>query len=159
MVDMGFEIGLHFDPSVYESQDLGALENSVGIEAEVLSHITGEKVRSVSLHSPTTTGRHPLFKSYNNAYDKRIYSSKCYLSDSRLTFRHDPYKFVKKATKYPIQILLHPMHYSEEGFDYKGIFKSFFGSFLENVDNYYRLNEVSGISAFRINFKHCFRLK
>jgi hypothetical protein len=122
--NMGFEVGLHFDPSIYGDVNAGKLRKMVGREAEVLKSITGEKVRSVSLHNPNRFGAYPLFRGYKNAYDPRIFLPDIYLSDTWMRLRTDPYEFVKntKDRKRTAQIAFHPMHYTDKGDDYGIIF-------------------------------------
>lgn len=109
MVLLGFEIGLHFDPAIY---DKNSLLEAITKETEALQFITGKKVSSISLHNLDTYGEYPLFDNYTNACDNSIFSDEVYLSDSCMNFRgKDPYRFVKKANDSVIQVLLHPCYY------------------------------------------------
>jgi len=108
---LGFEIGLHFDPAIYD--DVNNLRNAVDTEAKALEFIGGKEIKAISLHNLGVLKRSILFEGYINASDKSILSDEVYLSDSCMDFRgKDPYEFVKKANDIVIQILLHPCFYN-----------------------------------------------
>ena len=143
MAKMGFEIGLHFDPTLYGDVDEAQLKAFVDQEARIVSCITGVSVKSVSLHNPSIHGKYPLFDGYNNTYDRRIFSDASYLSDSRMDFRgKNPFTFVKKVKDCPIQILLHPVHYSEKGLAYPDIFYEHIKRYTDAIDNSFRVNST-----------------
>jgi len=141
MARLGFEIGLHFDPTIYGDVSIDQLKKFVDQEALILSLITGAPVRSVSLHNPSVHGQYPLFDGYCNAYDKRIFSDDCYLADSRMDFRgKNPYTFVERVKERPIQILLHPLHYSEDGLGYPSAVRKHIKNYLAVIDDTFRVN-------------------
>jgi hypothetical protein len=143
MSGMGFEIALHFDPLIYTDFSLEYLQQKVDWEANLLSEIIETSVRSISLHNPSVHEMYPIFAEYNNAYDSRIFSSERYLSDSRMLFKHDVYEFVKKSSSQPIQLLLHPMHYTEEGNNYLEIFSKFIVDSIDRkIDTPFRVNST-----------------
>lgn len=133
MVADGFEIGLHFDPTVYAGvTDQAELQKRLEQESRILEDITGEPVVSISLHNPSIHGEYPIFDGYVNAYSKELFSDEQYLSDSMRVdpllhpFRgKDPYEFVASARKFPLQIALHPEQFLEKG-----------GSYLDTIDRY-----------------------
>ena len=110
-----FEIGLHFDPTVYDSEDENLLASHAAREAAVLEAIIGSSVRSISLHNPSVSGKLPLFSGWKNSYDPQIFGSDIYLSDSRMVLKHDPTTFFDAANFKTMQLLLHPMHFSVTG--------------------------------------------
>lgn len=144
MANMGFEIGLHFDPTVYGDVNESQMKTFVDQEAKILFSITGSPVKSVSLHNPSIHGQYPLFEGYNNAYDPRIFSDSSYLSDSRMDFRgKNLYEFVEKVKDRPIQILLHPLHYSDNGLDrYPDIFCNHIKRYTDAIDDSFRVNST-----------------
>jgi hypothetical protein len=113
--DNDFEIGLHFDPTAYDTEDEILLASYAEREAALLGAIIGSSVRSISLHNPSVSGKFPLFSGWKNAYDPKIFGSDIYLSDSQMFIRHDPYTFFGSAQIKTMQLLLHPMHYSVLG--------------------------------------------
>jgi hypothetical protein len=115
MVVMGHEIGLHFDPTLYGD----ALDPAVQKEADLFSLVADHEVKSISLHNPSVHGLFPLFDGFVNAYDTRLFSDTNYISDSCYMFRgNNPFEFITQLDNSMIQILLHPMHYSESGGGY-----------------------------------------
>ena len=115
MADRGFEIGLHFDPSVYEEVAEAALCQYANEEAKILEDVIGARVTSVSLHNPSVKNHFPILPGWINAYDPAVFTETIYLSDSRMIFRHDPLSFFSQASDVNRQLLLHPEHYSASG--------------------------------------------
>jgi hypothetical protein len=143
IVSNGFEIGLHFDPTVYGDVSDKELSKAVEVEASILSSVTGKKIKAISLHNPSIHGHYPEFKNYINTYNREVFSNEIYISDSRMDFRSkDPYEFVKKARNSVIQVLLHPMHYSENGDDYPEILCKSVQRSMDNIDQTFIVNET-----------------
>jgi hypothetical protein len=138
--DVGGEIALHFDPTVYGDASAMAMAAAAAREADALEQITGSKVRSVSLHNPSITGEYPVFEGWQNAYDPRIFSPRTYLSDSRMLFSSDPVTFLAQATERTFQLLLHPMHYSPDGRRYPAAMLSYVRDMVGRVDAVFRVN-------------------
>lgn len=139
IADMGFDLGLHYDPTVYA--DEGELVRHVDQEASILESLSGADVRSVSLHNPSVHGRYPLFQGYRNAYDPAIFSNETYMSDSCMDFRgKDPATFLSKAEHGPVQLLLHPMHYTDDGADYPEIMRRYVMGIADTIDRGFAVN-------------------
>lgn len=128
----GFEVGLHFDPTVNEDP------NRYKREAELLETLCGSPVESISLHNPTSRGEFPLYPHFLNAYDPRIFGPDRYLSDSRLRWQQDPWTFVKKASTQCLQLLFHPCHYSPSGHGYDDAFLAYMIRHCNLVDAAFR---------------------
>jgi hypothetical protein len=119
MIDMGHEIGLHFDPTLYD----GDLNDAVEKETNVLAFACGQKIKSISLHNPSVHGQYPMFEGYMNAYRPEVFTNDTYISDSCFDFRGKiPLDFIANIEKGPVQVLLHPLHYSETGEGYDVVF-------------------------------------
>jgi len=140
--EWGFEIGLHFDPSIYGHINDAQLETKLNEETKVLSSVINDKIKSISIHNPSVHGKFPFFKGYRNAYDEKIFANGRYISDSRMKFPTDIYQFVEKVKEHPIQILLHPMYYTPEGKNMPDIFYNFICKFVNQVDSNYRVNST-----------------
>jgi len=137
--DMGFEIGLHFDPDVYGDIPSNDLRRKVELEAQILESIINKKVKSISLHNPSKRGNYPTFPGFRNAYSTEIAHDDIYISDSCMHFRgKDLYSFVTRAKRHPVQILLHPIHYSEKGLDYPEIFSDLLIDLAHELDSDFR---------------------
>ncbi|MCW8930332.1 MAG: hypothetical protein OQL19_08860 [Gammaproteobacteria bacterium] len=138
IIKMGHEIALHFDPTLYEEN---TLESAVDREAEILSFASGQPVKSISLHNPSVHGFYPIFEKYINAYDPNIFSDNNYISDSCFNFRNKkPLEFIKNIDKSMIQILLHPLHYSENGDGYDIIFTNSYQRMMNEINKNFSVN-------------------
>jgi hypothetical protein len=141
LIEWGFEIGLHFDPTLYPEENDEGLEEKALFEASIIEFVTGKKVESLSLHNPSIHGQYPTFKSFLNAYAPEHFQAENYLSDSRMTFRDkNPYEFIEKAAANRLQVLLHPVHYSEEGANYAGLMSECVFRFADTLHEYVSLN-------------------
>ena len=137
MVAMGHEIGLHFDPTLYGD----ALDPAVQKEVDLLSFVVGQEVKSISLHNPSIHGLFPMFDGFVNAYDNSMFSDDNYISDSCYMFRgKHPFEFIKKIGNSMIQILLHPMHYSESGGGYDQVFVDTMSRYMQQVHSNFLVN-------------------
>tara|TARA_B110001452_G_scaffold66345_1_gene53236 strand:- start:353 stop:1081 length:729 start_codon:yes stop_codon:yes gene_type:complete len=136
--EMGHEIALHFDPTLY----LDNLDAAVDRETQILSFAVGDEISSISLHNPTSHGLYPIFDKYVNAYSSELFNSENYISDSCFSFRDkDPFSFLKNIKNGMVQILLHPMHFSENGDGYDKILADTFIRNLKEIhENFYSVN-------------------
>ncbi len=141
IADMGFEIGLHFDPSIYGDVDKQTLSSFLEREISILSAVIGKEIVSISLHNPSVKGEFPIFEGFVNAYDPLFFTDKYYLSDSRMSFRDkDPYKFLELINEHSLQILFHPLHFSEKGSSYPQIFLRYLYDHVDVIDGTFRSN-------------------
>jgi hypothetical protein len=136
LAERGFEVGLHFDPTVYPNHDQDRLAARFQEERCFLDSITGMAVRSVSIHNPTSHKIYPIFPDVVNTYDPRWFGPDRYLSDSLRLWRRDPFEFVEKARVWPIQILTHPLHYSENGNGYVEAMRRIFEGWRDRAHKY-----------------------
>jgi hypothetical protein len=142
LADKGFEIGLHFDPTLHPGAGKKQMAAFVAEEADYLSTLSTQPVESVSLHQPSVHEQYPIFSGFNNAYAPEIFGDSCYLSDSCMSFRgKDPYEFVSRACHQTVQVLLHPMHFSEDGSDYRSITQNYFLQFFHLIETSSDLGE------------------
>jgi hypothetical protein len=119
LAQRGFEIGLHFDPSVHAAAGPEALTASFRAERAFLESIIGAKVCSVSIHVPTAHGLYPAFAGMVNAYDPRWFGPERYVSDSLRRWRHDPLALIAKARDLGrVQVLCHPIHFGQDETSY-----------------------------------------
>lgn len=131
IIELGHEIALHFDPSIYDYD----LQNAAKEEAKILSFACDYQVKSISLHNPSVHGEYPIFDGFINAYDPMLFKSESYISDSCYSFRgKNPFEFIKGVKKNSIQILLHPIHYSENGSGYDLVIVESIKRFINQID-------------------------
>ena len=139
IIKMGHEVGLHFDPRLYKEN----LKEAVKKEIEILSFVTNEKIYSISLHSPSVHGQYPLFEGLINTYDPQFFSDNNYISDSCFSFRNkNPFLFLNNINNSMIQILLHPMHFSNTKEDYIEIFDKGFKRYQHNIHTNFFENPI-----------------
>lgn len=138
----GGEVALHFDPSIYETVDELELARLANREAAVLEDIVGRRVSSVSLHNPSINNRYPLLPGWRNAYDPSVFQPDIYLSDSRMMFREDPLAFFAKSPGPIRQLLLHPMHYSDEAPHYPTAHLEYLRATASELDRQFQLNST-----------------
>ncbi len=155
--DMGFEIGLHFDPTVYPDLKDEQLMNKMVFEATILENISLEKVNSVSLHNPSIHGLYLSFPGYFNAYEPPFYFNDNYISDSRMEFRNKNINtFIKEGVTRMIQINLHPAHFQENKLEYMDIFCKHIISYIDYINDYYKLNDATYLSQFKDRLRDIF---
>lgn len=138
IANSGFEIGLHFNSSIYDEISKNKLIKKIDHESAILSSIIGQKVKSISQHRPFAYGQYLLIKGFRNAYDPKVFSEDRYISDSHMEFQKDIFKFLKNPQKFPLQILLHPFQYDSKKRDYRQIIDRFMGDFVGEVDKDFR---------------------
>lgn len=101
----GFEIGLHFDPSIEYTTE------RFNLELMCLENILGSKVRSFSSHNPSI---HGIYMSENRVIDadKLVEDG---ISDSLMSFKEkNPYEYVDRSKTMLILLLLHPLYWVVE---------------------------------------------
>jgi hypothetical protein len=54
----------------------------------------------------------------------------------------NPFEFVKRAEAGPIQVVLHPDHYTRDGAGYPEIFFGIARRFIDDLDRWYRINST-----------------
>jgi hypothetical protein len=128
IAELGFEIGLHYDPSVYPKQQNQTDNEFVRREVQLLEDIIGDgrKIRSISLHKPGASNVYPLIDGFINAYDPLYFSQEKYISDSKMErsfIDKCPYEFLKRVQFHSIQILLHPCQYTANEESFCGVIK------------------------------------
>ena len=139
IIYLGNEIGLHFDPAIYKD----GFEEKVKQECSILSLASGSEIKSISLHNPSLHGQYPIFDNLVNAYDENLFSDKNYMSDSCFDFRgKDPFNFIENIKYGMVQILLHPLHFSDEGWGYDDIFYESFKRHIESITSNFMVNKT-----------------
>lgn len=133
-----FEIGLHFDPSIYGAISENAIKGIISKadrEIKILESILPKKIESISIHRPLRYGKFIHFEGYNNTY----FPPEVYLSDAHMVLDKDPFEFIKLAAETPIELSLHPFHYTEQGENYIKIFERFITDTIDRIDKDFEL--------------------
>ncbi len=146
MIKNGFEIGLHFDPTIYNEFDERKLYKYVREEAKIIEQISGKKVNSISLHNPSLHNKYPIFNGYNNAYHVDFFSDEFYISDSCKSFRNkDIFKFIEYGKDNIIQVVFHPIHFSEKQETYSESFLEIIKNKVIEIDDMMKPNKTYNI--------------
>jgi hypothetical protein len=137
LASRGFDVGLHFDPDVHADVhgDL-ALDTAFSAERAFLESITGRPLRSVSLHNPSSHHRYPSFDGVVNAYDPRWFGPDRYVSDSSRRWRRDPLAFLAGERSAVVQVLTHPIHFSQDDAAYRPQFQRMARNWSERLHDY-----------------------
>ena len=126
---LGHHIGLHFDVTKYDAYSVKSLETYVIRELRILQDIVGAPVNALSWHMPD-----PRFVGTRldfleklgiiNSYDPEYIGEYKYISDSNMNWRDDPYAYMNTAVFPKLQILTHPVWYSETAMPKEDIIRS-----------------------------------
>jgi hypothetical protein len=118
LIDLGHEVGLHFnldEEELRKNNTVSFVEPKIRSASETLENITGAQVRSVSFHRPIPSFfSGPLMISGRvNAYAKEL--TRWYLSDSKGYWREgEPLPKLIHATEPLLQLLIHPIWWGNE---------------------------------------------
>jgi len=131
-----FEIGLHFDSSIYEKK---YIKKGFFQEINILTDIIEDKIYTFSDHMPRTHGyTEPYIKNIISAYNKRIFVKRNYLSDSRYECKKNLYHSFEMSKQKLIYLLTHPEYYINSKRSYKIIINRILKNF-----NCYATEEMS----------------
>ncbi len=144
MLEEGFEIGLHFDPTEYGDVSDSILEKHFVNEVEIFKSFFDCKVYSYSLHNPSIHGKYPNFTNYISVYGSGIFSDDCYISDSVFSFRgKDLPKFCEKSKHQLIQFVTHPAQYFSNGkVSYEKQINYIINKYYKKMDSIFQVNKV-----------------
>ena len=116
IVNLGHQVGLHFDESVYKIENEIDLNNYVEEEILILKSFFKINIYAVSMHKPSKwiLDNDIRFKKYINTYSKKYFKEFKYFSDSRRQWKEGCIcnKIdVKKYSK--LHILIHSFWWTE----------------------------------------------
>jgi hypothetical protein len=116
IIDMGHEIGLHFDEKRYNVNNSKDLEYYVSLESEILGKSIRKEIKTVSMHRPSKwiLENDIQFSGFINSYSKKFLLDFKYLSDSRMHWREDVMEIIKSEQYDKLHILSHPFWYSDK---------------------------------------------
>ncbi|UYN97247.1 MAG: hypothetical protein KIT25_10065 [Enhydrobacter sp.] len=117
LLELGHDVGLHFDGAHIRDHDLGALTREVDLECAMLEMQTGRAVRVVTFHRPARwlLGHQATLSGRIHAYQPRYFESMGYCSDSAGAFRyHHPLNHPAVLEGRALQLLTHPIWWVTE---------------------------------------------
>ena len=116
ILDLGHEIGLHFDASLY-SEDPVALDRAAAQECGALEALAGAAIETVSFHRPAVKllGRDAEIAGRRHTYQPRYFSEMGYCSDSRGEWSHGhPFDHPALDEDRALQLLIHPIWWNRD---------------------------------------------
>jgi len=114
--DLGHEIGLHLDASLYADGEgavtEAAIDDGAARECTILEAAIGSPVQVISFHRPAKAllGSPDPIAGRRHAYEPRYYSDMAYCADSRGAWHHGhPWDHPAVASLTALQLLTHPI--------------------------------------------------
>jgi len=146
IIDLGFEVGLHYDTEFFEQRGIDPLEGVLD-DVAALEKVLRIKVRSVSQHRPASgTFLKRLNEFYADAYSDDLVHGLCYISDSGFRWRGKTLADLL-GQENRIHALIHPLTWSFADLDMTGTYRRIaqeisqdirqaFEGFIESTNNY-----------------------
>ncbi|HWC12402.1 MAG TPA: hypothetical protein VG455_14425 [Acidimicrobiales bacterium] len=116
ILDLGHDVGLHYDVSVYEATKSAPMD-VLTQELALLGHLAGREIRSISMHNPSITGADPYWDvaGVRNAYAVGDALEAVYWSDSCGAWRDGFVQAMESGPLPPrVQLLIHPEFWAEQ---------------------------------------------
>lgn len=122
ILDLGHQIGLHFDETYYDSNDMEDIKKNVDFEVRILKENFDTDIFAVSFHRPSQFILQSDIKLKNdliNTYDRNFMKGFKYISDSRRMWKDGCLcTFFDKAgtgcSAPRIQALVHPIWWADK---------------------------------------------
>lgn len=114
IMHLGHNIGLHFDPSLYEGKSKEAVLEKMAWEKTILENLFETEIHAVSFHNPEyddwlTVDAHTLCGMVNT-YSRTFKENFGYCSDSNGYWRFESIESVLRSRKHSrLQVLTHPV--------------------------------------------------
>jgi hypothetical protein len=118
LIEMGHEVGLHYDVVVYNRRP--DIRKAYESERASLAALAGRPIRVVALHNPSLADGDPLRADPDvvNAYTVIDTHHLTYVSDSCGSWRDESFRVLAQHDLPPrLQILVHPFFWSEKSAD------------------------------------------
>ena len=120
LVELGHEVGLHYDVAVLEAVEPPDPMRLLELQADLLGTLCGAPIKAISMHNPSISGRDPFSgtDTFINVYDPRYTRAIRYLSDSCGAWR-DEAATALAAPELPtrLQLLVHPIFWDDRSLD------------------------------------------
>lgn len=111
IINLGHQIGLHFDESAYKIENEIDLNSYIEKEIDILKSFFKMNIHAVSMHRPSKwiLDNDIQLKKYINVYNKRYFKEFKYFSDSRRQWKEGCICKKINTNKYnKLHILIHP---------------------------------------------------
>lgn len=116
ILDLGHDIGLHFDEQRYKTTSIEQMKDYVYQESKILEKAIGRSINVISMHRPSkiTLDNNIKFEGLINSYSHIFFKDMKYVSDSRMNWREDVMDIIESNKYNKIHILTHPFWYSDK---------------------------------------------
>lgn len=144
ILDLGHQIGLHFDEAYYGLNDVGNVIKNVDSEVRILEDCFDTKIFAVSFHRPSQFLLQSDIKLNNNlinTYDRNFIKEFKYISDSRRMWKEGCLCrfFEKTGIDYSspdrIQALVHPIWWTDKSLSAQDTMERFLLNKLKHLDS------------------------
>lgn len=127
ILNLGHEIGLHFDVRNYEITTKEELEKYIKYEIEIMEKALSLKIDNVAFHRPLKWCLEGdfEFEGIINSYSNEFFKDFKYISDSRMNWREDGLRIIKSNSYDRLHILTHAFGYSEVNQSFHDVLKDF----------------------------------
>ena len=155
IVDMGHQVGLHFDEKRYNKSSIEDITKKIYSELNILKMALNRSSDIISMHRPSKLmlKENITFNGAINSYSKKFFTDMKYVSDSRMSWKEDIFEVIESEKYKKIHILTHPFWYSNEAETTKDKLCSFINQAREyrynliddnfkNLDEYLKLEEL-----------------
>ena len=149
ILELGHEIGLHFDETKYDCMTLEALADAILNEAHILNRALGIEINAVSMHRPSKRilEADMQINGLENCYSKEFMQGFKYVSDSRMSWRENAEEIIASKKYSKLHILTHGFWYSQKSRAGAEIVKSYVNN--AKTERYYQMREnVRDIDEF-----------
>ena len=155
IVELGHDIGLHFDPSPYNINNEADLIKWLKYEKETIENLLGINISVFSFHNPTvgniSTNNSIKYAGMINTYSKNFFDTIKYCSDSNGYWRYERLESLLLENAYDkLQILTHPVWWVETSMKARDrVLLAVKGRFENQIKSYDQLLYENG----RVNVK------
>lgn len=137
LAELGHEVGLHYDVNFFRVFSRKEWDRLLRTQASILEKLSGEPVLSIAMHQPGLNGQDPFrdCSEFTNAYDDRFVRDMLYVSDSCRAWYDHAWKMLESGpVPSRIQLVLHPINWSETDRDRATIFTSLHRDLARSVE-------------------------
>lgn len=150
IVELGHEIGLHFDETVYDiGEDSSIYIKAIEEELHILSLLMGAPVKVISMHRPSkfTLEANINIPGIINSYNNEFFRQFKYFSDSRHHWRESVENIIAGQEYNKLHIVTHPFVYTNEQGDFRQKLLSHIR--LGNINRFHNLDaNIRELSEF-----------
>jgi hypothetical protein len=134
ILDLGGEIGLHYDTQFFEDRKIDPLAGTLE-DAVMLEKALGTKIISVSQHRPASSVfLKELNRHFVDAYKKDLMEGVCYISDSGFKWRGQPLiDLLGREDR--IHALIHPTSWTYGDLDMAGTYRQLEQQLIAELKN------------------------